>query len=118
MNWVFQNGIPIYSQLADGIKARIISGEYSAGSRLPSVRELAAEAGVNPNTMQRALSSLEQDGFLHSERTTGRFVTDDMALISASKKELARQKIDEFLSQMSILGFTSADILQLIKEKG
>ena len=74
MTWHFENDRPIYTQLLEQIRLRIISGIYAAGSRLPSVRELAGEASVNPNTMQKALSELEQSGIIYSQRTSGRFV--------------------------------------------
>ena len=76
MAWSFENGRPIYTQLLEQIEQRIISGEYSAGEKLPSVRELAAEAAVNPNTMQRAMAKLEQRGLVVTNRTAGRTVTE------------------------------------------
>lgn len=117
MSWSFQSGIPIYAQLTEGIKTRIISGAYPAGSRLPSVRELAAEAGVNPNTMQRALSMLEQEGYLRTERTNGRFVTDDVEQLADSKKQVAREKIQTFLEQMTELGISPQEVVAFIQEK-
>ena len=81
MNWQFSNDAPIYAQLIGQIRAGIVSGAFSPGERLPSVRDLAAEAGVNPNTMQRALTELEREGIVHSQRTAGRFVTEYAELI-------------------------------------
>ena len=75
MTWKLDSDRPIYAQLLELIQMRIISGHYPAGSRLPSVRELAAEAGVNPNTMQKAFSELERNGLIWTQRTAGRFVT-------------------------------------------
>ena len=77
MNWQFSNDAPIYAQLIRQIRAGIVSGAFSPGERLPSVRDLAMEAGVNPNTMQRALTELERDGLVYSQRTSGRYVTED-----------------------------------------
>ena len=77
MKWQFSNDAPIYSQLIEQIKVGIVSGAFPPGERLPSVRDLATEAGVNPNTMQRALAELERDGLVYSQRTAGRFVTED-----------------------------------------
>ena len=77
MRWEFSNDAPIYTQLIQQIKVGIVAGVFPPGERLPSVRELATEAGVNPNTMQRALAELERDGLVYSQRTAGRFVTED-----------------------------------------
>ena len=82
MQWNLSDNRPIYLQLMDTITLAITSGALPAGSRLPSVRELAAQAGVNPNTMQRALSELERSGLLYSQRTAGRFVTDQFEIIT------------------------------------
>ena len=83
MKWQFSNSAPIYAQLIEQIKMAIVSGEFPAGERLPSVRELAAETGVNPNTMQRAMTELERDGLVYSQRTAGRFVTENTHRSSA-----------------------------------
>ena len=95
MTWHFENDRPIYTQLLEQIRLRIISGIYAAGSRLPSVRELAADASVNPNTMQKALSELEQSGIIYSQRTSGRFVTEDTAMIEHVKEEIAEAEKSE-----------------------
>ena len=87
MKWQFSNDAPIYSQLIAQIKVGIVSGAFPPGERLPSVRDLATEAGVNPNTMQRALTELERDGLVYSQRTTGRFVTEDQAMIASGKEK-------------------------------
>lgn len=113
MNWVFDAGRPIYSQLIEQISRRIINGVYAPGSRLPSVRELAAEARVNPNTMQRALSELERDGMVYSERTAGRFVTADESLIEGGRKMLAEQIIEEFFRRMEQLGLPRTQALAM-----
>lgn len=116
MTWHFQNDRPIYTQLLEQIRLRIISGEYSAGSKLPSVRELAAEASVNPNTMQKALSELEQSGLIYSQRTSGRYVTEDTAMIESIKEEIAEEKIIEFLKVMNSLGLKPGDTLKLVEK--
>ena len=99
MTWELKNDRPIYAQLIEQIKLRIISGFYRPGERLPSVRDMAAEAAVNPNTMQRALSELERDGLLYTQRTSGRFITEDTGLIEAAKKALAQEQIDAFFQK-------------------
>ncbi len=105
MKWQFSNDAPIYSQLIAQIKVGIVSGAFPPGERLPSVRDLATEAGVNPNTMQRALTELERDGLVYSQRTTGRFVTEDQAMIASAKRSLAERHIQAFLEAMTHLGY-------------
>lgn len=116
MQWKLSDDRPIYVQLMETITAAIASGTLAAGSRLPSVREMAAQAGVNPNTMQRALSELEREGLLYSQRTAGRFVTDQSDSITQKRKELAMQQIRIFLSSMKEMGYTSEQTLNLIQQ--
>lgn len=116
MQWNLSDDRPIYLQLMETITAAIASGTLAAGSRLPSVRELAAEAGVNPNTMQRALAELEREGLLYSQRTAGRFVTDQSEQITQKQKEIAMEQIRIFLSSMQDMGYTSEQTLQLIQQ--
>lgn len=92
MNWQFSNDVPIYAQLIGQIRAGIVSGAFSPGERLPSVRDLAMEAGVNPNTMQRALTELERDGLVYSQRTSGRYVTEDQTAIMEARHALAADR--------------------------
>lgn len=116
MQWKLSDDRPIYVQLMETITAAIASGTLAAGSRLPSVREMAAQAGVNPNTMQRALAELERDGLLYSQRTAGRFVTDQSDRITQKRKELAMQQIRIFLSSMKEMGYTSEQTPNLIQQ--
>lgn len=116
MQWKLSDDRPIYVQLMETITAAIASGTLAAGSRLPSVREMAAQAGVNPNTVQRALAELERDGLLYSQRTAGRFVTDQSNRITQKRKELAMQQIRIFLSSMKEMGYTSEQTLNLIQQ--
>lgn len=116
MQWKLSDDRPIYVQLMETITAAIASGTLAAGSRLPSVREMAAQAGVNPNTMQRALAELEREGLLYSQRTAGRFVTDQSDSITQKRKELAMQQIRIFLSSMKEMGYTSEQTLNLIQQ--
>lgn len=92
----------------------IISGRYAPGDKLPSVRDLAAEAAVNPNTMQKAFQELERTGLVYSQRTSGRFITEDKAMIDELKTSLADEKITEFLGLMQQLGFNNEEILALM----
>lgn len=116
MAWSFKEDRPIYTQLLEQIQARIVTGQYALGERLPSVRELAAEAGVNPNTMQRALSELERLGLVYSQRTAGRMITDDAKKIGEMKMQLAQDVIEEFLQNMKKLGYEQKEIAQLIEQ--
>lgn len=118
MNWLLRGDAPIYAQLVEQIKQEIVSGGFPPGERLPSVRDLATEAGVNPNTMQRALAELERDGLVYSQRTAGRFVTEDREMIEQAKMGLAREQIRAFLESMSRLGYEKTDILELLQKEG
>ncbi len=118
MNWSLRGDAPIYAQLVEQIKQEIVSGGFPPGQRLPSVRDLATEAGVNPNTMQRALAELEREGLVYSQRTAGRFVTEDKIMIEQAKLGLAREQIQQFLQSMSRLGYEKADIVALLQKEG
>ena len=115
MAWKLDNDRPIYAQIVEKIKLRIISGFYQTGSKLPSVRDLALEAGVNPNTMQKAFAELENSGLLITMRTSGRMVTEDEERISMVRKTIAQEKIDAFLQDMRELGFDPEQSFLLIK---
>ena len=114
MQWQFSNDAPIYAQLIRGVQIRIVAGVFPPGERLPSVRELAAEAGVNPNTVQRALAELEGTGLLHTQRTAGRFVTEDLSVIQSAKEKLARGRTREYLSSMAQLGYSRQQVKALL----
>ena len=117
MDWEFRNDLPIYSQLVDQIKLAIVSGVFPPGERLSSVRDMAAEAGVNPNTLQRALQELERQGLVFSQRTSGRFVTEDTNVIDETKRALARGQLAAFLAAMKQLGYERAEIIALLEEE-
>ena len=117
MEWKFRSDLPIYSQLVEQIKLGIVSGNLLPGERLMSVRDMATEAGVNPNTMQRALQELERDGMVYSQRTAGRFVTENMQVIERAKKKFAEEQVRSFLEAMKKLGYQWEEILALLKEK-
>ena len=116
MPWNLDSDRPIYLQLMERIQHDIISGTYRPGDKLPSVRELAMEASVNPNTMQKALSELERIGLVHSRRTSGRFITEDETMIKILKTETAAKHIREFLKSMEHLGLTRQEILELVQD--
>lgn len=114
MAWNLNSDRPIFIQIVERIEMDIISGKYKPGDKLPSVRDLAAEAAVNPNTMQKAFTELERTGLVFSQRTTGRFITEDTSMIDELKSTLAKDKITELLSFMQQLGFQENEILTMI----
>ena len=116
MAWTLNSDRPIYAQLVEKLKMQIVSGFYHPGDRLPSVRELAQEASVNPNTMQKAFSELERSGLIITQRTSGRMVTEDINMIKGIQLELAKENIKVFLENMKQLGYTEEEIVALINE--
>ena len=115
MSWEFQDHLPIYAQLMDTLKRRIITGRYLPGEKLPSVRELAAEAGINPNTVQRAFSELEREGLIYTQRATGKYVTENADEIKSARQALAKTQVAEFLSNMQSLGYSVGDVIDLLQ---
>ena len=115
MAWEFQDHLPIYAQLMDTLKRRIITGRYLPGEKLPSVRELAAEAGINPNTVQRAFSELEREGLIYTQRATGKYVTENADEIKSARQALAKTQVAEFLSNMQSLGYSVGDVIVLLQ---
>jgi len=120
MEWKFSDDIPIYQQIMDMIKQQIASGELTAGEKLPSVRDMALVAGVNPNTMQKALAELEREGLLYSKRTAGRFVAEQKEIKKGLQEELMMGYIETFLNSMKKLGYTLEEVVEIIRkyEKG
>ena len=116
MPWNLDSSRPIYLQIIERVQMDIITGRYQPGDKLPSVRDLAQEAAVNPNTMQKALSELERSGLIYSQRTSGRFITEDKELIHKMKKELAAAEVSAFVAHMKQLGITPEEIRQLLAE--
>ena len=117
MDWRLDDSRPIWLQLSQQLTQRIITGIYPPGSRLPSVRELAAEAGVNPNTMQRALAQLEQDGLAKADRTAGRLVTLDTGVLESARKAQAQVVIRQYLEDMAALGYDLEQAASLLREE-
>ena len=116
MPWNLDSSRPIYLQIIERVQMDIITGRYQPADKLPSVRDLAQEAAVNPNTMQKALSELERSGLIYSQRTSGRFITEDKELIHQMKKELAAAEVSAFVAHMKQLGITPEEIRQLLAE--
>lgn len=116
MPWNLDSSRPIYLQIIERVQMDIITGRYQPGDKLPSVRDLAQEAAINPNTMQKALSELERSGLIYSQRTSGRFITEDKELIHQMKKELAAAEVSAFVAHMKQLGITPEEIRQLLAE--
>lgn len=115
MSWNLDSSRPIYTQIVERISLDIIAGKYQPGARLPSVRDFASEAGVNPNTMQKALAELEREDLVHSERTSGRFITEDTAMIEKMREELATTQIRDFFEKMQQMGFDTEKTIALIE---
>lgn len=115
MSEQFDSSRPIYAQLVERLKARILAGTYPPGGHLDSVRDLAAAAGVNPNTMQRALAQLEAEGLVRTERTSGRFVTEDTDLIEQLRASAARNIAADFLEKMRSIGYTPQQAAELLR---
>lgn len=118
MAWNLDSNRPIYAQILEVIQFRIIAGQYKSGTKIPSVRELAAEAGVNPNTMQKALTELERSGLVMALRTSGRIVTEDENMIRETRNKLAQEQICEFIDRMKKLGFEKEEIVELLTQTG
>ena len=118
MNFEFNNNIPIYIQLVEQLKIYIISGKIEPGSRLPSVRDLALETKVNPNTMQKALVELEDLKLVYTERTNGKYVTNDQSLINKYKKQYALELSRKFFSNMESIGFSNSETIDYLRDLG
>ena len=118
MKWKLDDSRPIWPQLKEQLIVAIVAGEFVMGGSFPTVRELAEDAGVNRNTMQRALSELEHEGFLITNRTAGRFVTTDEGLVVKMKESIAKQNIERFIREMEAIGYNADDIIKMINERG
>jgi GntR family transcriptional regulator len=117
MQWNFDHDRPIYKQLVEQLQIAIITGQYSALEKLPSVRDLAMESKVNPNTMQKAMQELENLGLVYSKRTSGRYITEDQALIAKIKREMASEKIRQFMTDMKQLNLSRDEVIQYLKKE-
>ena len=117
MAWNFNDSAPIYLQIVNTLRGNIASGVYPPGSRLPSVRDLALEAGVNPNTMQRALAELERSGLVNSQRTAGRFITEDGSALLALRKSMSEEILTDFIARLRGLGLSGEQILEAVRER-
>lgn len=118
MEYIFDNERPIYIQLVEKIRIDIVSNKYKKGQKLPSVRELALIMKVNPNTMQKALVELENEKLIYTERTNGKYVTEDEKLIEKAKKELAKEKVNNYLNSMKSIGITYELAVKYLQEIG
>lgn len=113
--WHLTSDRPIFIQIMEKLKRDIVTGLYSPGDKLPSVRDLAGEAAVNPNTMQRAFSELEREGLVYAKRTNGRFITEDTTMINQLKQQMALDAVSQFLDSMRQLGFSDKEALELLQ---
>jgi len=117
MDWIIENDRPIWLQLYEQLTLRIVTGQYPMGGKMPTVRDLAAEAGVNPNTMQRALAHLEEQGLVTTNRTAGRQITEDGEKVAAIRMALAQKQIEAYLQGMVFLGFSEQEARALLADK-
>lgn len=117
MAWEFKNGIPIYTQIVDEMEMRIVSGKYTPGERLPSVRDLALEAGVNPNTMQRGLGELERRNLIYTERTSGKFITEDENVLKELNEEMAEKYVSRMIEELTGMGLDREQIIRAVMEE-
>ena len=118
MNYIFDNERPIYIKLVEMIRIDIVSGKFKKGQKLPSVRELALIMKVNPTTMQKALVELENENLIYTERTNGKYVTEDEKLIEKVKKELAQEKVNNYLNSMKNIGINYDSAVRYLQELG
>lgn len=118
MSYCFENDRPIYIQLLEKIKIDIVSEKIKPGEKVFSVRELALLYKVNPNTVQKSLEKLEEEGLIYTERTNGKFVTEDKELITKVKEEFAKEKVNKYLTDMQNLGFDFDDAVKYLNELG
>jgi len=116
MPWDISSEKSVYLQLVDIIKQKIMAGEYRPGQRMPSVRELAADAAVNPNTMQRALAELEREGLIYTQRTNGRYVSEDAGMIAGLRVSGAEQRTKDFYREMRQNGLSAEEIRGLLEK--
>lgn len=116
MEYLFDNERPIYIQLVEQIKIEIISGRLKIGEKIPSVRELAVSAKVNPNTVQKALAELERGGLIYTERTNGKFVTENEEIIKKHKNEIINDKAGTFLADMKSIGISIDEIVEYLQK--
>ena len=118
MDWKLDDNRPIWPQLKEQLMTAIVARKYQMGGAFPTVRELAEDAGVNRNTMQRALSELENDGFVITNRTAGRTVTTDEELVKSMKEKIAKQNIEKFILEMAAIGYSEEEVIKMINERG
>ena len=117
MDFKIQSSRPIWQQLTEQLRQRIVTGVYPPGSRFPAVRELASEAGVNPNTMQRATSQLEMDELVITNRTLGRTVTDKTEVLEEMRMRMARERTEEYFGDMKALGYDRAEAAEMAQRE-
>lgn len=116
MDWQFKPGIPIYTQIVEQMKLSIAKGVFKPGEKVPAVRELAMEAAVNPNTMQRALTELEREGLFYTERTNGRFVTKEGETLDKMRRKLGEEFIRELFINLEKMGMDKKDIVKAVTQ--
>lgn len=116
MAWSFTSGRPVYLQISERIIKSVLSGEYVSGQQIPTVRQLALEAAVNPNTVQHAFTELEHEGIIISKGTLGRYVTEDTQIIEICRKKIAAKLVQDFIENMEQLSISKDEAVAMIKE--
>jgi len=117
VKWEIDENLPIHGQLVNEIIKRVVNKEYLLGQRIPSVRELAVEAKVNPNTMQKALLELEERKIIHTQRTSGKFITEDESVIKKLKTDISDDIVKKFIKDMNNLGITEKEIINILRKE-
>lgn len=118
MSWQFNNKEAVFVQIASRLRNEILVGKYASGDQLPTVRQLAYDAGVNPNTVQKSLACLEEEGILSSRGTVGRFVTSDETVLQAARERVRREAVRNWLAEAHALGITAEELIGYIQEEG
>lgn len=116
MAWEFNRTTPVFMQIASRLRGEILGGKYEANTQIPSVRQLAFEASVNPNTMQKALTLLEEEGLLYTRGTVGRFVTSDAAVLDALRERMRRETVRAWIEEAQTLGISKQELIRYIQE--
>ncbi len=116
MAWKFTSDRPVYLQIAERIERKVLSGEYKAGEQIPTVRQIALEAAVNPNTVQHAFAQLESEGIIISKGTLGRFVTEETEIVEALRLQMAERLVEGLFKDLGELSITKEQVIKMIEE--
>ena len=118
MPWKFNSYEAVFVQIASRLRGEILRGKYLPDQQIPPVRQLAFEAAVNPNTMQKALTLLEDEGLLYSRGTVGRFVTTDTAVLERCRETVRKDAVRHWMEEARELGITKEELMNYIEQEG